>query len=79
MPCKSPPERAEYDSPAKTLLWRFTLTGTTGSVQIVLRGSRELTAGGVKRALLFPRVAKMNQRSAIIIDHIEENVFYLCG
>jgi len=24
-------------------------------------------------------VAEMNQRSALVIDHIEENVFYLCG
>ena len=36
----------------------------------------ELAAGGVKRALMFLRVAIMNQRSAFVIDHIEENVFY---
>jgi hypothetical protein len=35
----------------------------------------EFTAGGVKRALLFLGVAIMYERSALVIDHLRENVF----
>jgi len=52
----------------------FTLTGTTGSVQIVLRGSRGACAGRVEGALLVFR-AVVDQRAAFLVDHIAEKPF----